>query len=362
VTASHLSVSVIVPACNAEVTIERSLLSALGQTVQPLEIIVVDDGSTDSTPTLLAAMAERFPTLRIVSRKNGGVAEARNVALALARGSWIAPLDADDLWHPEKLERQLVRLDGESDRTGVVYCWSADIDENDILTGYRLDLDRYEGDVYAALVFANFLANASVPLIRHETLDRIGGWDAEFRRQRAQGCEDWDVYLRLAEICDYVLAPAFLVGYRQSSSSMSRDMSQMRRSYGLVLGRARAAHPELPNALFRWSKSAFEAYAGELLWQDGAWGEALAAFGSAACADPSWLLRRSTRKKIRRVLLACLRGSNSLERALEQPPIPPTGRPFRELKPIPSSCKTDGLAARRRRHELLCLRIKRVLE
>ena len=355
------TVSVIVPAYNAETTIERSLLSALGQTFQPLEIIVVDDGSTDTTPAILAAMANRFPILRIIRQKNSGVAMSRNLALSRAEGSWIAPLDADDLWHPEKLARLLHRIDGDSGRIGLVYCWSVDIDENDFVTGYNLDLDRYENDVYAALVFSNFLSNASVPLIRRQALEQVRGWDSSLRLRGAQGCEDWDLYLRLAEICDYALTPAFLVGYRQTRSSMSRDIGQMRRSFDLVLGRARAAHPELPDALFRWSQSAFEAYAGELLWQSGAWSNALRALVSAAGLDPSWLVRRSTRKKLRRLLSMWLRGSDQLETALGQPAIPPVGRLFSELQPVPSRSETDGRFARRRKTELSSLRIERQL-
>jgi glycosyltransferase involved in cell wall biosynthesis len=361
VTPTESSVSVIVPAYNAETTIERSLLSALGQSVPPLEIIVVDDGSTDSTPAILATMAMRFPTLKFTRQENSGVAVSRNAALSVARGSWIAPLDADDRWHPEKLARQLDRIDGDGGRIGLIYCWSVEIDENDFVTGHHLDLDRYENDVYAALIFSNFLSNASVPLIRRQALEQVHGWDSSLRLQGAQGCEDWDLYLRLAEVCNYALTPAFLVGYRQSRSSMSRDIGQMRRSFDLVLGRARAAHPELPDALFRWSLSAFNAYSGELLWQSGAWSEALRALVSAACSDPSWLVRRSTRKKLRRLLSMWLGGSGQLETALGQPAIPPVGRPFSELQPVPSRIETDGRFARRRKNELSSLRIERLL-
>ena len=93
----------------------------------------------------------------------------------------------------------------------------------------------------------------------------IGGWDATLRAQNAQGCEDWRAYLRLAEIGDFALAPGFLTGYRQTVGAMSRQIRAMTRSHRLVLAEARARHPNLPRALFRWSLAAFDFYHFELL-------------------------------------------------------------------------------------------------
>src|SRR5574337_356453 len=102
------TVSVVVPAYNAAAFLRRAIDSVLGQTAVDLELLVVDDGSTDATLQLLAGYGER---LRAISQVNAGPAGARNRGLALARGRYIAFLDADDWWLPEKLGRQVALLD-----------------------------------------------------------------------------------------------------------------------------------------------------------------------------------------------------------------------------------------------------------
>ena len=81
----------------------------------------------------------------------------------------------------------------------MAYCWSTDIDANDHIVEHRLAVERVEGDVYAALVLHNFIGNGSVPLIRRGLLQAVGGWDTALHHANAQGCEDWLLYLRLAE-------------------------------------------------------------------------------------------------------------------------------------------------------------------
>ena len=293
-------VSVIVPAYDAEATIAETLESVLRQSHAALEILVVDDGSRDRTAEIVAALARDDSRIVLLRQANAGVAAARNRGLAAARGRLIAPLDADDLWHPQKIERQLECLARGGPDTGMVYCWSADIDDRGWLIKLRLDLDRFEGDVYAALVLANFIGNSSVPLIRRDLLGEIGGWDASLRADGAQGCEDWLLYLQLAERCRVGLVPAFLVGYRQRSSAMSRDAGQMERSFSRVLAAARGAHPELPRALFRWSQAAFDVYAAAFHWASGNRVRAVHLALRAAMLDPSWLCRPSTWRNLRR--------------------------------------------------------------
>jgi glycosyltransferase involved in cell wall biosynthesis len=111
------AVSVLIPAHDAEATLLATLHSVQRQTFTDFEAIVVDDGSKDSTPDIAAALAATDARFRLVRQENAGVAKARNAALAIARGRWVAPLDADDLWHPEKLARQLRRFDSASPQT-----------------------------------------------------------------------------------------------------------------------------------------------------------------------------------------------------------------------------------------------------
>ncbi len=104
-------VSVIIPAYNACVTVERTISSVVNQTYSNLEVLVVDDGSTDETALLVQRMADADPRIRLLQKPNGGLVSARNFGIAHASGEFIAPIDADDLWHPEKIAKQ-VRLPG----------------------------------------------------------------------------------------------------------------------------------------------------------------------------------------------------------------------------------------------------------
>ena len=98
------TVSVIIPAYNADKHVERAIDSALAQTLQPVEILVIDDGSRDRT----AEFASRFPSpVRLIRQENGGPATARNRGAREATGDWLALLDADDWWFPDKLRIQL---------------------------------------------------------------------------------------------------------------------------------------------------------------------------------------------------------------------------------------------------------------
>src|SRR5579862_3732371 len=103
-------VSVIVPVRDGAQFIGDALDSVRAQTYRQLEIIVVDDGSRDATPHVVESRMARDPRLRLIRQANQGVAAARNRALVDARGEFIAPLDADDLWDPTKIERQVTRI------------------------------------------------------------------------------------------------------------------------------------------------------------------------------------------------------------------------------------------------------------
>jgi glycosyltransferase involved in cell wall biosynthesis len=127
-------VSIIVPAYNAERFLARTLRSALRQTYVTLEMIVIDDGSTDSTAAVARAFAQSDERVRVISFPNGGVAKARNIGINEAAGELIAFLDADDLWHPTKLERQVAALDEMKD-AAAVYTLSRDIDVDDRVFG-----------------------------------------------------------------------------------------------------------------------------------------------------------------------------------------------------------------------------------
>jgi glycosyltransferase involved in cell wall biosynthesis len=112
------SIAVIIPTYNRSHTLRRALDSVNNQTVRPSEICVVDDGSTDETEQLLS---RHYPQVNYVYQSNAGVSSARNAGVALTKGHWLAFLDSDDEWMPNKLERQLQEING-NDTFPLVHC------------------------------------------------------------------------------------------------------------------------------------------------------------------------------------------------------------------------------------------------
>ncbi len=247
-------VSVIIPAYNMEKLIGKTLKSVIKQTYQNIEIIVIDDGSKDRTTTVVKQLIEQDNRIKLLQQKNLGVAVARNRGIEIAKGEFIAPIDADDLWYPENLERQVQCIKEANLDVGLVYSWSLDIDENDFPTG-GFKVSEIEGNVYPTLVCNNFLGNASCCLMRRNVVEKIGGYSLEFKKQNAQGCEDWDLYLKIAANYQFKVVRDFLVGYRQLKDSMSGNYETMTKSHVLLLNHVRNTSPNLPEFLYGFSKS-----------------------------------------------------------------------------------------------------------
>lgn len=240
---NHL-VSVVVPAFNAATTIRETVSSALNQTYRNLEVIIVDDGSTDQTRSCAAHLARRDPRVRYVYKDNGGVASARNCGIAEAQGQFVATLDADDLWYPTKLERQIERFEQGGPEIALVYAWCCWIDDHGNVTG-SAPPTRLEGNIFAQMCLGNVVISGSNALIRREALIAAGGFDESLRSRGGQGCEDWKLYLQIAERYGIKMVPEYLVGYRISTGSMSDDFKQMMQSRRLVEAEFVAAHPGL---------------------------------------------------------------------------------------------------------------------
>src|SRR4051812_9104737 len=126
---SNPYVSVIIPAYNAEATIAETVSSILAQTFENFELIVVNDGSTDKTAAVIKDTFGSDPRVTLINQKNGGVARARNSGISASQCEFIAPIDADDLWHPTYLEKQTDNISANSG-IGYVYAWSRYLDRN----------------------------------------------------------------------------------------------------------------------------------------------------------------------------------------------------------------------------------------
>ncbi len=286
-------VSVIIPAYNAETFIERTLKSVLSQTYTNIEVIVVDDGSKDKTFEIVQSIAQKDSRIVLIKQENAGVAAARNLAIEKSQGEYIAPIDADDIWYAEKIEKQVKCILNAEESVGLVYSLAVDIDENDLIIGQSSvdTLFKPEGKIYTALVFINFLGNASTPLIRRACFKHIGGYNCQLKQQAAQGCEDWDMYLRIAEYYEFRVVPEFLIGYRQVIGSMGGNYKSMVKSHELVMAAVRQRHPEISPSVYRLSAIFYYNYLIGKTYECGAYGNTLLCLAKALKSDRAILLR-----------------------------------------------------------------------
>lgn len=217
-------ISVIIPAHNAAETIGAALASALGQTHTNIEVVVVDDGSSDDTARIVGEICVNDDRVTLIAQANAGVASARNRALRQTSGAFVAPLDADDLWAPTKLARQLEALQA-APRAGLAYSWFRRIDETCRVLPPSPH-PRIGGSVLHRHLAWNFVSNGSSILVRGD-LARSIGYDERLNG----GCEDYLHQLMIALGHEFVCVPEFLVGYRSRPGSLSAGRSAMERAH-----------------------------------------------------------------------------------------------------------------------------------
>jgi glycosyltransferase involved in cell wall biosynthesis len=243
-------VSVVIPSHNASGTLDETLRSVRSQTHRALDIIVVNDGSTDSTRDVAMRHARVDPRVRIIDQDNAGLAATRNKGWKSAHSDLIAFVDADDLWAPTKIERQLEAMKRLGDRVALVYCWYARIDRNSTVEALWEGV-RFEGDVLENILGGNFIGNGSSALIRRDALIEANGFELALREAGAEGCEDWLAYCRIAERYHFAVVPEHLIGYRFHPQNMSSNRPRMLRSWMMVHDMMLARQPQHFAALRR---------------------------------------------------------------------------------------------------------------
>jgi len=228
-------ISVVIPVYNNETTIQETIESVLSQSFSDLELIVINDGSQDSTLKIVSSILD--PRLKVFSYPNAGLAATRNRGVSHASGEYISFIDADDLWTPDKLEAQFKALQV-NPQAAVAYSWTDWIDESGqfLRPGGHISVN---GDVFATLLVRDFVESGSNPLIRTEALAEVGGFD-----ESLPAVEDWDMWLRLAAGYEFVCVPSPQILYRVSSSSMSSNVWKMEAGSLRVIERAFAVAPE----------------------------------------------------------------------------------------------------------------------
>lgn len=220
---SAMRVSVVVPVYNGERFLIESLESALQQSYPELEIIAVNDGSTDGTGRILNGYASKITVLEQPNRGHGA---ALNAGVARSTGSYIAFLDADDIWDPYKIERQVDLLERFPSAMGT-YCDHRRIDEQGKVVGVTgaLGQSRVSGDVLASLIAGNFIISPSAVVLRREAFYEAGAVE---EKNPELGSKDYGLWLRLAVLGPIVYQAETLLSYRVHENSMSGAMGYRR--------------------------------------------------------------------------------------------------------------------------------------
>jgi len=241
-------VSIIIPAFNAERFILETVNSVLSQTYRSLELIVVDDGSSDHTASIVRELQGRDGRISLYNQDNQGSAAARNSGIAHSNGELIAFLDADDLWHSTKLEKQ-VDVFKRDPTIGLVYTWCRMIDTNGMIDGATGASHTVKGYAFNRLLIENFVANGSVAMVRRDCLPPPTPIDPELK-----GNEDSYFYLRISAHHKVDFVPEYLVGYRwNTGANISSNLQVQHQSHTLFIKKVLKEYPQTSLRLIKWS-------------------------------------------------------------------------------------------------------------
>jgi glycosyltransferase involved in cell wall biosynthesis len=291
-------ISVIIPVYNGEKTIRETVFSVLNQTMPNFELIIINDGSQDSTLEIVSRIPD--PRVKIFSFANAGLAVSRNRGIALANGDYLAFLDADDLWADNKLEAQLAALK-ENPEAAVAYSWTDCIDGQGRFLRQSAHATA-SGNVQANLLLANFISSGSNVFVRKQAVVDVGGFD-----ESLSNAQDWDLWLRLAARYEFVPVPETQVFYRVSPHSMSTNVLGLEVSMQKVIRRSFEQAPPTLQHLQRYSQAncykylTFKALQG-LPTKQQSW-LALRYLWSAVRYDPGLLKKRVAWKALCKTLL-----------------------------------------------------------
>jgi glycosyltransferase involved in cell wall biosynthesis len=200
-------VSVVIPTYNRSELLKKAVYSLQLQRHQNLEIIIVDDCSTDDTEAVVGDMHD--PRIKYIRHPiNKGGSEARNTGIKHATGNYVGFLDSDDQWLPDKLEKQLAIFTSNPD-VGAVYTGVKLFDDRQII---KEIVPRYRGDILPMLIESNCIDTTSSVLVKTALLHEINGFESAL-----PSCQDWDLYLRLSKITNFDFVKDSMVLFFQHS-------------------------------------------------------------------------------------------------------------------------------------------------
>ncbi len=189
---THPVVSVIIPTYNRSHLVQRAVKSVLAQTYDDFELIVVNDASTDKTKEVIRNFEDKR-IIYICNEQNRGASAARNMGIISARGKYIALLDDDDEWLPEKLEKQIKRFQQVSDKVGLIYS-GAKVRKGSANTTLKTYFPKCRGNVRDKLLIGTTICGLHTVLIKKECFEEVGLFD-----ELLTSCQDWDMWKRIAE-------------------------------------------------------------------------------------------------------------------------------------------------------------------
>lgn len=258
-------VSVVIPVYNGERYVRAAIESVFAQTFPDWELIVVDDGSTDGSVPIIRSYRDRFT---FVEQANHGVCHARNTGVARARARYVAFLDADDVWHPSKLARQVEFLEAHAD-VALVHSDLTIIDDDGRAAG-RQACSGHDLAAFSRQFLRGHLIYPSAVMIRAEVLRKVGGFSEDFR---GASYEDIELWVRLSPHCRFHCLPELLVSYRIHGNNNTRNREMGLRNRGVFLEKVWAAHAATHRRFLRGEFAKYYSDLGKLLVEQGDVGE-----------------------------------------------------------------------------------------
>jgi glycosyltransferase involved in cell wall biosynthesis len=228
-------VSVVIPAYNSIAYLPETVESVLKQTFTDFEVLIIDDGSSDQTVEWASQITD--PRVKLMKQKNQGSSGARNTGIAHAQGEYVALLDADDIWEPTKLEKQVLRLEG-NPAVGLVDTWAVLANEQGKPTG-KVFGSPTEDDVWQRLVeFKTVCCCGSTSLIRRCCFETVGVFN-----QNLHFLEDLDMFIRIAAHYSFAVVKEPLIRYRQHPNNKSNNSQEVLEAFRTIIEKAFESAP-----------------------------------------------------------------------------------------------------------------------
>lgn len=245
---SEPMLSIVIPAYNVAPYIKEAVESACRQTYRNIEVIIVDDGSTDDTGQIIDQLQRESADARIkvIHRENGGLAAARNTGVRATTGKFIGFLDSDDLWLAEKAERHMTQMMADS-RIGISFSCSRFMEENGRPLAAILQVDRMQPSLHD-MIRRNHIGNGSTPVVRKDCFDKAGLFNEELK-----SCEDYEMWCRILWATEYRAAAINepLTLYRLRDTSLSFNFEKFVHSADMAMEALRNKMKNVPDRVLR---------------------------------------------------------------------------------------------------------------